>query len=127
MKGHNEVMHEDTEDKMFKDLLSDYAAPADDNGFSDHVLASFEARPDHSRLKMLMVGGAGLVGAAIAGLQLPGLWNYVSGFKVPTLQPVSAPAVDTSLLSSTYGMAIAGMVLLLLLWVGNNILFGEDM
>jgi len=127
MKGHNEVMHEDTENKMFKDLLSDYAAPAADNGFSEEVLAGLEAQPDHSRLKTRLVGGAGLIGAVIAGMQLPGLWNYLSGMSVPNVQPLSTPQVNTGLFSTSYGMAAVGIILLLGFWIANNVLFGEDM
>ena len=126
-KGHNVVMHEDTEDKMFKDLLSDYAAPTADNGFSEKVMANLEPRPDHTRLKALMVGGAGLIGAVIAGLQLPGFWNYLTGISVPDIQPLPTAQIETGLLSTSYGMAAVGIILLLGFWVGNNVLFGEDM
>jgi hypothetical protein len=127
MKGHSVVMQDDFEDKMFKELLGDYTKPAADDGFSEYVLANLEAQPNHSRLKTILVGGAGVIGAAIAGLQLPGLWHYLTGLKVPAIQPIAAPQVDAGMFSSTYGMMVFAMIAVLMFWVGNNILFGEDM
>ena len=125
-------MQENTEDKMFQQLLGDYAAPADDNGFSDRVLASLPKARNTKLIKSVMVGGAGALGAAIASAKLPALWSYVIGAKIPTLPKVETPSVDISIISnyglmnSSYGPVILGLGILLVLWMGQTLLFGDD-
>lgn len=125
-------MQEDTEEKMFNELLSDYAAPAEDNGFSDFVLAALPRPKNHQRLKSLMVGGAGALGAVIAVSQLQGLWTYASGVKIPKLPAIEAPSVEvgafanSALMSSAYAPILLGLGLLLVLWIGQTLIFGDD-
>jgi hypothetical protein len=125
-------MQENTEDKMFQQLLGDYAAPAEDNGFSDLVLSSLP-QPRNTRLiKSVMVGGAGAIGAVIASAKLPALWAYVSGVKLPALPTVETPTVNmdvlanSSLLSSPYAPALLGVIVLSALWMGQVVIFGDD-
>ena len=53
MKGHSDVVQDDTENEMFKDLLGDYAAPAEDAGFSDIVMASLPGEKKSKHFKSL--------------------------------------------------------------------------
>ena len=125
-------MHEDTEDKMFQQLLGDYAAPADDNGFSDLVLASLPQARNTKLIKSVMVGGAGAIGAVIASAKLPALWAYVSVVKLPALPAIETPAVNmdvlanSSLLSSPYAPALLGVIVLSALWIGQVLIFRDD-
>jgi hypothetical protein len=132
------MMHDNAEDRMFKDLLGDYAAPMDDNGFSANVLAKLETTVDvtrMARIKSAMVGSAAIVGTAFAGLQLPALWRFVSGLSVPTLdvpkingaslEPIRTSALDFSIFSSSYGLGVAALGIVMLLWIGNNLLFSD--
>ncbi len=132
MKGHSDVMQDDTENNMFKDLLGDYAEPSQDNGFSDLVMASLPGAKTSNHLKSLIVGGAGALGAVIAGSQLPGLWNYVTGVNVPNLEnlpnisEIQAPAFSLPMLDTSYGMVTALMIGLTVLWLGQSLMFGDD-
>ncbi|RZV43814.1 MAG: hypothetical protein EX271_03115 [Acidimicrobiales bacterium] len=124
-------MQEDTEEKMFKDLLSDYAQPAKDNGFSEFVLATLPQPQSHKRLKSFMVGGAGALGGVIALTQLKGLWTYASGVKIPKLPAIETPSMEigtlanSSLMSSSYGPLILGLGMLLTLWIAQVLIFGD--
>ena len=121
-------MQENTEDKMFAELLSDYAEPAEDNGFSQFVLASLPRPQSQQRLKSLLVGGAGALGAAIAATQLKGLLSFTKGLTIPTLE---APTVDmtalanSSLMGSTYAPVFLGLGLLTALWIAQTLIFGD--
>lgn len=125
-------MQDNTEDKMFKTLLADYAAPTDDNGFSDFVLANLPKPRNTKLIKSVMVGGAGALGALIASAKLPALWAYVSGVTMPALPAVETPTMDitaitnSSLMNSSYAPVILGLGLLLVLWMGQTLLFGDD-
>ena len=122
-------MQENTEDKMFAELLSDYARPATDNGFSEFVLASMPRSQSQKRLKSLLVGGAGALGAAIAATQMKGLIGLVQAVNLPTLK---TPSVDmtslanSSLMSSAYAPVFLGLGLLVALWMAQNLLLGDD-
>lgn len=112
--------------------MGDYAAPAEDNGFSDHVLANLPKPRDARRLKSVLVGGAGALGAVIASAKVPALWSYMSGFNLPAFPVVETPAVDmsalanSSLVASPYAPFLLGMFVLLVLWTGQSLLFGDD-
>jgi len=122
-------MQENTEDKMFAELLSDYAEPAQDNGFSEFVLASLPRPQNQQRLKSILVGGAGALGAAIAATQLKGLIGFVQALSMPTLK---APTVDmtslanSSLMGSSYAPVFLGIGLLVAVWMAQTLIFGED-
>ena len=122
-------MQENTEDKMFAELLSDYAKPAEDNGFSQFVLASMPRPQSQQRLKSLMVGCAGALGATIAATQLNGLLGFVEALTLPTLK---APTVDmsvlanSSLMGSSYAPVFLGLGLLMALWITQALIFGDD-
>lgn len=126
------MMHDNSEDKMFKDLLGDYAAPADDDGFSAALLANLPAEPNPARIKSLLVGSAAAVGGAIAMMQVPALWTYLKGVSVPKLPTPSAPAIDfsaldsTGLMSSSYGIWVFTLGALMALWIGKSVLLGDD-
>ena len=61
-------------DNLFKDMLSDYAAPVADEGFSQNVLAAVEAATKREeRIRRVSIYGASFVGGLIAASQFPAL------------------------------------------------------
>jgi len=122
-------MQENTEDKMFAELLSDYAKPAEDNGFSQFVLASMPRPQNQQRLKSIMVGGAGVLGAAIAATQLNGLLGVLKALTLPTLKTPTVdmtPLANSSLMGSSYAPVFLGLSVVVALWMAQTLIFGDD-
>lgn len=120
------MMHENTDDKMFQDLLSDYAAPVDDNGFGARVM---EGLPKRTPPKAYFVGAGAIAGGAIAARQLPALWNYIGGLKLPS---VPVPAMKTEHVQSMVQnlppsmLMAAGLVVMTVLWFAGSELLRDD-
>lgn len=132
------MMHETPEDNMFTNLLGGYSAPIADNGFSANLLAEVQMQAQEAvlekaqtsqRLKNYMVGGAAIVGGAVAVLQLPALWTYLKGLSVPALDVPSLDmgAVQTSLETPSYTLAAFAMIAVLFVWLAGSALFGDNL
>ena len=140
MKRHSEMMQDPIEDKQFENLLSDYAAPVDDDGFSARVMAQLpdEQNSAHNtteisaQLRRTFIGGGAIVGGAIAATQVPALARLLGKVKLPDISasemsvPVMA-SVDTSMMTTTYGMAAIAIFVMGALWVSSTFIFGDQM
>jgi len=104
------MMMQNPDDNLFKNLLSDYAAPLEDDGFTQAVMRSANISARHvDNFRRAMIGGACFIGGVIAATQLPALMGLIG--KVD----VALPAASTDLLISQW--ALAGIVLLgFVLW-----------
>jgi len=127
MKGHNEMMSDNSEDKIFKDLLSDYARPVPDGGFSAAVLTRCARRKDNRVLKTVTIGSAALVGGLIAAAQLPALLQLTSKFSVPEIPTSKLATIDVNTLASTIFASpfMLATALLVILWFCATVLSGD--
>jgi len=89
------MMMQNPEDTLFKDLLSDYAAPTPDDGFTQSVMSTIDAETIRTetikieRLRRGLIYGSSFVGGAIAATQFPALLKIIAGL-TPVL-PNTAP------------------------------------
>ena len=127
------MMQDPIDDKMFEDLLGDYAAPVDDNGFSAKVMDSLPAVRDTDALRTRLISGAGLAGVLIAAFQIPALTKLIAKVKLPEINTPSMGSLPTlseiepGLLGSPYGLIAALLVTLMLAWVCASFIFGDQM
>jgi len=87
------MMMQNPDDNLFADMLSDYAAPVADEGFSDMVLNTIQAEARKvERIRRFSIYGACFVGGVIAATQLPALVAMASKIKfaIPTVPEASA-------------------------------------
>jgi len=87
------MMMQNPDDNLFKDLLSDYAEPVADEGFSDAVLKTIETETRKvDRIRRVSIYGACFVGGAIAASQLPALMIMGSklSFALPSIGEAGA-------------------------------------
>ncbi len=129
-KGHNDMMHDNFDDKMFKDLLGDYAAPLAEDGFSHSVMASLPQRDKvENKLRSVFISTGAIIGGGIAAAQIPAVWGYISGVKLPTL---TVPNMDIAQLetaassSPSYMLIAAGLMALMIFWLGSALLLEND-
>ena len=129
------MMHDDSENQMFRTLLADYSAPVDEDGFSAAVLqahTNLKTAPavNARRLRMITVGVAGGFGAAITISKIPALGAYLS-----TLQMPSPPLADTSILNgsiteslsgSPYSLIASGLVFAMMVFIAGSLMLSED-
>ena len=127
------MMQDPIDDKMFEDLLGDYAAPVDDNGFSAKVMDSLPPVSDTDALRTRLISSAGLVGVIIAAFQIPALTKLIAKVKLPEVNTPSMGSLPTlseiepGLMSTPYGMAITLLLGLMLAWVCASFIFGDQM
>jgi len=80
------MMMNNPEDPLFKNLLTDYAAPLPDDGFSEGILAAIDAKQNNIyHVKRRLLAGAVLIGGAIAATQVPAFIRLTSDIAVPSL------------------------------------------
>lgn len=116
------MMVDNTEDNEFRELLSDYAEPISDDGFSEHVLMQTYAPQNVGRIKNIMVGGAALLAAFMAVPQLGKLKQLVGGVKLPELS-LPANLLETT---SMPNMTIIALLAVLVVGLGSSFLFSSD-
>lgn len=125
------MMQDPIEDKQFEDLLSDYAAPVNDGGFSIHVMAQLPSpsanTQDTENLRRRFIGGGAIIGAAIAATQLPALLKLTSKLNAPEVSMPALASVDTSALLTSSGMAMAALALMGVIWLSSTFIFGDQM
>jgi len=72
------MMMQNPDDNLFADMLSDYAAPVADDGFSDTVLNAIETEARKvERIRRFSIYGACFIGGLIAASQLPAFLGFV--------------------------------------------------
>lgn len=105
------MMMQNSDDNLFSELLSDYAAPVRDDGFSDAVLRAAGAEDRKiERVRRFSIYGASFVGGIIAAIQIPMLVSLVS--KINIAVP-AIPKASSLLISqwSLIGVIVLGFVL----------------
>ena len=76
-------MMQNPNDNLFQDLLSDYAAPVEEDGFSEAVLKSIDAEGRKiERIRRFSIYGACFIGGLIAASQFPALLNMMAKLKL---------------------------------------------
>jgi len=116
------MMVDDTENNEFRELLSDYAAPINDDGFSDHVLMQAHAPRNTGAIKNLMVGMATLLAAFTAIPQLGKLKQLLGGIKLPELA-LPANVLESASMPT---MTIFALLALMIVSLGGSFLFSSD-
>ncbi len=135
MKRHSEMMQDPIEDKQFENLLSDYAAPVDDAGFSARVMAQLPAEQNsahnttktRAQLRSTFIGGGATLGGAIAATQVPALAKLLGKVKLPDINTPAMSSIDTSIMSTSYGLAAIALLVMGALWLGSTFIFGDQM
>ncbi len=121
------MMVDNTENNEFRELLSDYAQPISDDGFSEHVLMQANKPKNAALIKNLMVGGAALMAAFIAVPQLDKLIHLlgqlVGSVKLPELS-VPRNFLETASMPS---MTIIALLAVLIVGVASTFLFSSDL
>ncbi|HFB54725.1 MAG TPA: hypothetical protein ENJ46_02280 [Hellea balneolensis] len=121
---------ENSEDRMFKDLLTDYAAPVADEGFSDHVLASLPRTRDTQRLKLAAIGSAFFMASLIFIAQLPSLFRLLARIQTPKSDTPHLLVPDitgelATLMQNLTGnpiyLVMAGTILLMVMWMAGTL------
>lgn len=106
------MMMQNPDDNLYQDLLSDYATPVEDDGFSMSVLKAAEtATRKIERIRRFSIYGACFVGGVIAASQFPALISMTAKMEF------AAPAITDmgSILLSQWNWA--GIILLgFVLW-----------
>ena len=105
-------MMQQPDDNLFADMLSDYAAPVAEDGFSDSVLKKIEAETRKvERIRRVAIYGSCFVGGIIAASQLPALVNMTTKINLATPSFPEASTLPASQWS------LAGLILLsFVLW-----------
>ena len=116
------MMVDNTENNEFRELLSGYAAPIDDDGFSDHVLMQAHAPQKPGMIKNLMVGTAAVLASFTAIPQLGKLKQLLGGVQLPEL------ALPANILESASmpTMTIFALLALMIVSLGGSFLFSSD-
>jgi len=80
------------DDNLFQDMLADYIAPADDDGFTDTVMQKIQAKAARTeRLRKGLIYGACFIGGVIAATQLPAFMTILEDVNV-AMPDVSSPS-----------------------------------
>jgi len=105
------MMMQTPDDNLFKDMLSDYAAPVADDGFSLSVIEAIEAETRKvERIRRFSIYGACFVGGVIAATQLPGLITMTAKIKLAAPSIPDAGSIPLSQWSWA-GIILLGFVL----------------
>ena len=117
------MMVDNTENNEFRELLSDYAAPISDDGFSDHVLMQAHAPKNTGAIKNLMVGMAALLATFSAIPQLGKLLHLLGGVKFPELA-LPANVLESASMPT---MTIFALLALMIVGLASTFLFSSDL
>lgn len=116
------MMVDNTENNEFRELLSDYAAPISDDGFSDHVLMQAHAPQNTSTIKNLMVGMAALLATFTAVPQLGKLKQLLGGVQLPDIT-LPANILESA---SVPNLTVFALLALMIVSLGGSFLFSSD-
>ncbi len=123
------MMVDNTENNEFRELLSAYTAPIEDDGFAAQVLLQAEQQTQADRpvqnatmIKNLMLGSAAVLATLFAAPHLAKVKTLIASIHLPEF---SAPAnvLDTS---STSSMMVLAMLAVLMIGIGSSFVFGKD-
>jgi len=105
------MMMQNPEDNLFRDLLSDYAAPIEDDGFTKSVMRSIEhENPSRSsNLRRGLIFGACVIGGLMAAIQLPGLFRLMGQTFSPDLVSLSSLGQSSWMLGA---ITVVGLLLI---------------
>jgi len=90
------MMMQNLDDNLFQDLLSDYATPVSEDGFSDTVLNKINAEARKvERIRKISIYSACFVGGMSAATQFSSLMGLVSKISIttPQLSTIDAAAI----------------------------------
>lgn len=88
------MMMNQPDDNLFQDLLSDYAAPTVDDGFTQSVMHDIEARSKRiEKLRRGLIYSACFIGGIIAAIQLPALLNMTAKINIVLPEVPSTGAI----------------------------------
>jgi len=105
------MMMTQPDDNVFQDVLSDYAAPVADDGFTQSIMRGIDAESQRTQnLRRGLIYGACFVGGMIAATQLPGLMTLIGGLDV-ALPPVPASSPLPISQWTFVGVTLLGFVL----------------
>ena len=83
-------------------FLKDYSAAVPDAGFTAMMLDKADAQAARlSKIRSRMINAAFFIGGAVAAVQVPKLWDIVSGLTVPDVSIPTATLPDLSALDAT--------------------------
>lgn len=85
------TMMNSPEDSVFKDMLSGYAAPIDDAGFTDNLLAVIDAKKARlHRMKFLFLASGCFLGGVLAATQFKSALGLLRQISLPevTIAPI---------------------------------------
>ena len=108
------MMMQTPDDKAFRDALSDYAAPIQDDGFTQSVIAQIEKETlKTDRLRRGLIYGACFIGGAIAATQLPAFMKVLSNMS-------AAVKIDMTVLPSTLPalLPVSQLTILMIVFLG---------
>ncbi len=103
------------DDKQFRGLLTDYAAPSPDDGFTETVMRSIDILEQQTlqvrqmKTRLYSLYGAAFLGGIMASLQLPSLITLFERFTF-TLPDLSNISTNLNLIS-------IGLILAIALWI----------
>lgn len=104
------MMMQNPEDNLFKDLLSEYVAPIEDDGFTKSVMRSIEYEiPSRTTLRRGLIFGACAIGGLIAAFQLPALFELMGQTISPDLASISNIGQSSWMLG---GIIVVGLSLI---------------
>lgn len=106
------MMMQNPDDNLFQDLLSDYAAPVADDGFSHAVLQTIEAQTRKvERIRKVSIYSACFAGGIIAATQIPMLVSLAAKINISLPNLPEAGALPVSQWSVIGGVTLLGFVL----------------
>ena len=101
-----------SDDTDFAALLSNYAAPAADDGFSQAVLTSIDiaalqaAQTRQTKLRLYSLYGAAFLGGAVASLQLPSLMGLLGRVSFMNAEATAMPHIVSAGIILSLGLAL---------------------
>ena len=101
-----------SDDTDFAALLSNYAAPAADDGFSQAVLTSIDiaalqaAQTRQTKLRLYSLYGAAFLGGAVASLQLPSLMGLLGRVSFMNAEATAMPHIVPAGIILSLGLAL---------------------
>ena len=105
------MMMQNPDDNLFQDLLADYAAPVEDDGFTQNLLENIQAEAKRvERIRRVSIYGACFAGGVIAAAQLPALATMAGNIKLAMPAVPDAGGLPVSTLSLA-GLVFLGFVL----------------
>ncbi len=105
------MMMQNPDDNVFQDILSEYAAPVEEDGFTQSVLESIKAESKRiRRIRSVAIYGACFIGGLIAASQFPALMALIGEIDIALPSIPQTGAIPLSQWSWA-GIVLLGFVL----------------